>query len=120
MKLLPQLPRLAGALREQVFARETHGDSKTLCAFSNQHDVARVFDDRLGDERNVFYIADPADRSRAASRSVHATGIEFDNALFVRQPTKSNAIFEGIVLRPVDHAQSRVERVAAALQKQEC
>src|SRR5258708_37682792 len=51
---------------------------------------------------------------------MHAAGIELDDAFFIRQSTQPNTVFEGIVLRAFDHAQSRVERVAAGSQKLEC
>src|SRR6266550_6873304 len=47
MKFLPQLPGFSRAFGKQVLARETHGHGKTLRAFSDQHDMAGVLDDRF-------------------------------------------------------------------------
>ena len=50
---------------------------------------------------------------------MHTAGVKFDHPFFVRQTTKPNAVVERIVFRPIDHAHSRIKRVAAILQKEE-
>ena len=119
MSFLPQQPDLAGMFGQQIFARKTLGDCKTLRAFTHQHHVAGVLHHGLGDQRNVLDIPNAPDRAGAAGRTVHAAGIELHNAFFIGQPTQSDAVFVGIVFRSLYNLQSGIERVAAIFQEGE-
>ena len=107
---------LARALGEQVLAREAHVDSESLRAFADQHHVSGVLHHRLGSKRNVLDVAHSADRAGASGGSMHAAGIEFDDALLVGQPAESDTVVVGIVFRPADHRMRAIERIAPLAQ----
>jgi len=46
---------------------------------------------------------------------MHATRVKFDDALFIGQASEADAVFERIVLRPLDNLRGGIESVAAAL-----
>ena len=117
IEFLPEQPDFARTIGEQVLAREAHRNREPLRAFADQHDVAGVFHHGLRHHRDILDVAHAADRTGAARRTVHAAGIEFDDAFFVGQAAKADGIVVGIVLRALHHADRGIERVAAALQE---
>src|SRR6266478_3463841 len=117
--LLPQEPDFARALSKQILARETHGNGKSLCAFADEHDVAGVLHDRLGDARNILDVTNAADGSRAARRPMHAAGVEFDHSLFIGKAAEADRIVIRIVFRTLYNPQGGVERVATIFQVSE-
>src|ERR1700681_1544432 len=116
---LPQEPDLTRAFGKQIFARETHGDGKSFGAFADEHHVAGVLHDRLGNERNILDVADAAHRSRAARGSMHAAGVEFNDAFFVGKAAQSDGIVIRVIFRALDYAEGSVERVATVFQESE-
>jgi len=48
---------------------------------------------------------------------MHATGVEFDYAVFVRMASQPYALVVGIVLWSLDHVECRIERVSAIVQR---
>ena len=70
----------------------------------------------LATMRNILDIAHAAHRSGAPRRTVHAAGIEFDHAFFVRQAAQADAVVVGIVLRPGDDQDRGIQCVAAFAQ----
>ncbi len=116
MILLPEQPDFAGAVGEEILAGEADGDGETLCALADEHDVAGVLHDGLGDHGNILDVANGADRTGAARGTVHAAGIEFDDTFLVGQATEADAGVVGIILGTFDDADGRVERVAAGLE----
>src|SRR5450759_1680629 len=119
MIFFPEQPDFAGAFGEQIFTRETHGDGESFGAFADEHDVAGVLHDGSGHERNILDVTDAAHGSGAAAGPVHAAGVEFDHAFFVRKAAESDAIVVRIVFRAFHDAQGGVERVAAVFQENE-
>ena len=99
IEFLPQQPDLARALGQQILARKPHSDREAFGAFADQHDVAGVLHDGLGDHRDILDVAYAAHRTGATRRTVHAAGIQFDHAFFVRQATETDGVVVGIVLR---------------------
>ena len=115
--LFPQQPHLARALGEQVFSGKAHLLGEAFGAFSHQHHVAGVVHDGAGQERDVLDVLHRAHRSGAPRRTVHARGIQFDHAIFVRQPAETNGLVIGVIfLRLADQGDS-VESIAAAAQQ---
>ena len=117
IEFFPQHPDFAGAIGQQVLARETHGHCKSFGAFANEHDVSGMLHDGLGNHRNILDVAHATHRTSPASGAVHAAGIEFDDSLFIGQAAETDGIIVGIVLGPFHHADSRLERVSATLEK---
>ena len=117
VELFPQQPDFARVLGEQVLARETVGYGEALRAFADQHDVSSVLEHGFRDQRDILDVAHASDRTSAAGGTVHAAGVEFDHAFFVRKSTETDAGVFGIVFWSLDHFESGVERVAAAFQE---
>jgi hypothetical protein len=106
-------------LREQILAREAYSDGEALGAFAHQHDVPRVLEHGLRDQRHVLDVAYAADRAGSPRGSVHAAGIEFDDSFFVWNSAEANAGVIRIVFRTLDNAKRGVERIAAAFEERE-
>src|SRR5271165_64916 len=119
MIFFPKQPDFAGVVGQQVFARETHRHGKALSAFAYQHYVAGVLHHSLRYHRDILDVADAADRTGAAGGTVHATGIEFNDAFFVGKTAESHTGVVRIVFRAFDDADGGVERVASVLQEGE-
>ena len=114
---LPQQPDLARVLGQQILARKSHGHRKPLRAFAHQHHVAGVLHHRFRDQGNILDIAHAAHRPRAPRRPMHAAGIEFDHAFFVRAGRPSpTLVIVRIVFRPGHHQDRGIQRVAALAQ----
>ena len=114
---LPEHPDFARTICQQVFARETHSNSKTFRALAHQHDVAGVFHHGLRNHRHIFDVAHATDRASTARGAVHAASIEFDYTFFVGQAAETNGIVVGIVLRALHDANTGVESIATAFQE---
>src|SRR6266850_5346050 len=93
----PQQPDFARALGEQVFLRESLCYSKALSALGGQHHVPGALHDAFGQQRHIFDIFHPRDRTGATSWPVHAAGIEFHVTFFVGETAQTDAIVVGIV-----------------------
>ncbi len=102
---------------QQILARKAHGYGKPFRALAHQHHVAGMLHDGFRNQRNILDVTHAADRARATRRSMHTAGIEFDDAFLVGQATEPDAGVVGIIFRPFHHAESRVQRVAAAGQE---
>ena len=92
IKLLPQQPDFAGALGQQILARETHGYGESLCALPDQHDVAGMLHDGFPHHRHVLDIAHSAHRTSTPRGSVHATGVQFHNSFLIGQAAETDGI----------------------------
>src|ERR1700722_20055508 len=108
MIFFPQQPDLSRPLGEQVRARETLRNGKAFGAFADEHDVSCMFHDRFRDQRNILDIAHTTDGAGAARWSMHAAGIELDNAVFVRKTAEPHGIVVGIVFWSFDDANGSV------------
>ena len=94
---------------------ENPGNGESFGAFSYQHHVTGMLHHCPGHQRDILDIAHASDRPRPPRGTVHAAGVQFDHAFFVRQPAQSDAVIVGIVLRPLNDSQRGLERIAAAL-----
>src|SRR5579872_95393 len=83
IEFLPQHPNLAGTIGQQVLARESLRHAKTLGAFSDEHDMAGMLEDRLRDHGNILDVPHTSDRTRPARGPMHAARIEFDDPFFI-------------------------------------
>ena len=102
---------------QQIFPWKALRHCEALRSFADQHHVTGVLHHGFGDQRNVLDVANPAHRARPASWSMHAAGIEFDDALFIRQTAQTYAVIVCIVLWAFYHPQRCIQRVAAGLQE---
>ena len=73
--------------------------------------------DGFGDQRDIFDIAHSAYRSGASGGTVHAAGVEFDDAFFVGQASEADAGVVGIVFGTFDYAEGGVEGVASVVEE---
>ena len=112
--LAPQLPGLARALGQQVFLGIAHQQPELRRALAHQHHVAGMFHHRFGQQRNVLDIVHARHRPRHARRPMHAAGVEFHHAIFVRQTSQPNAVIVGIIFRAGNHLHYGIQRVASA------
>src|SRR5258708_3544192 len=119
MMLFPEQPDLARAFGEQTFTRETHSHGESFGTFADEHDMAGVLHHSLGNSRNILDVPDAAHGPGTAARSVHAAGIEFHHAFFVRKAAEADGIVIRIILRAFHNAHGGVERVAAVFQEDE-
>src|SRR5207237_1733295 len=71
----------------------------------------------LGSNRYILYISCTAHGPCAARRPMHAAGIEFDHAFFIRQTAKAHAVIFGIVFGTLHHSERRVECVSTAAEE---
>jgi hypothetical protein len=116
MGFFVEKPELAGVVGEEIFAGETLSDGETFGTFTDKHDVSGVLHNGFGDERDVLDVANAADGTGAAGGSVHARGVEFDDAFFVGQASEADGVVVGIVFGAADDAQGGVESVGSGAQ----
>jgi hypothetical protein len=76
-----------------------------------------VLHHRLADHANVLDVAYSTDRSCAPGRAMHAAGVEFYHAFFIRQSAQTDRIVVGVVLRPLDHLNRSLQRISTPLQE---
>ena len=68
-------------------------------------------------KRHILDVAHAAHGARTPRGSVHATGVEFDYAFFVRNSAQAYCVVIGIVFRTFHYFEGRVECVAAVFQE---
>jgi hypothetical protein len=78
-----------------------------------------VLEDGFRDQRDILDIANASDGAGAASGSVHAAGIEFDDPFFVRKTAEADAGIVGIVFRPFDNFEGSIQCVSAVSEEGE-
>ncbi len=101
-------------ISQQILAWKTNGHGKPFRALAHQHHMPGLLHHSFRNQRNILDISHPADRPRPPRRPVHAASIEFDHAFLVGDSPKPDAGVIRIVLRPLHHAQRRVQRVSTA------
>ena len=79
--------------------------------------MAGVFHHGLRHHAHILDIAHASNRPGAARGPVHTARVQFDDTFFVGQAAISYGIVVGIVLRPFDNADCRIQRVAPALKE---
>ncbi len=73
--------------------------------------MIRVVHHRFGDERRSGDSLQRGDRACTARRTVHATGVQLDHAMLVRQPAQPHGLVIWVELLDVDTGDDRVERI---------
>ncbi len=109
----PDLPRM---LRKQIHLLESLGHRKSPRPVAHNHHVIRLLHHRLGQPRNVFDPPHARHRPRPVRRPVHHAGIQFNLALFVRQPAVAHGVIVRIIFDHSDSSNHCVQRVPALLQ----
>ncbi len=76
-----------------------------------------VLEDLACDKANVLDVLHAADRSSGAGGTVHAAGVEFDDAFFVGQASEADAVVFGVVLAAEADVVRGFKRVTAAVEQ---
>ena len=87
--------------------------AKRWAPSGDEHDVAGVLVDFAGDEADIFDVADAADGASGTRRTMHAAGIEFDDAFFVGQAAEADGMIFRIVLAAETNVVNGFEGVSA-------
>src|SRR5208337_1355652 len=112
----PGQPDFARVLSKEIHLLEAFGDSKAPRPVSHNHHVVGALHDRFCQPRNIFDPADGGHAARAARRAVHHAGVQFNFTFLVGKAAVAYAVIVGIVFHDSHSGDSRVQRIATALQ----
>ncbi len=112
----PEHPYFAGVVGEQVFVGEAHVAGEAVGAVGAEHDVAGVLVDLAGDEADILNVADAADGAGRTRGSVHAAGVELDDAFFIGQAAVADGVVAGVIFAAEADVVDGVEGIGAVEQ----
>ena len=113
VRLLPFQPDASGLVGKKLGFLEAVGPCEAKSTFADEQDVIRALHHGSGDARGCLYVAQCGDGAGACTWAVHDAGVEFDDAVFVRQTAVTDGMIVGILFDDVDAGDGSVERVGA-------
>ncbi len=107
----PAKPALAGCVGHQIFLFESVRQGELLGAFTDEHDVVGVHEDVLRNYAGCLDSFERSDGPGPLGGTVHARGIQLDDAFFVWETTVADRGVVRIEFLDLDALNCGIERV---------